>query len=296
MGRRRRPRIAWLAAAGQSILRAVSNRVARCGVVLVGALGLVLGALVPAAGASETQGLAAATGQPLTYVAIGASDAVGVGASDPAREGWVPRLGERLGPDTRVVNLGVSGTILHWALQQQLPQALAADPDVVTVWLAVNDLNALISLASYQADLDALLGALRQGTHATILVGNVPDLARVTSYQALGIPPALLRWEVARWNRAITTVAARHGATVVDLTGTWSELGQHPEYLSADGFHPSASGYERLAETFYAALVTDDTFSALDEAGKAAASTPDPLAGLAASDMLPEQPGATGAT
>lgn len=256
-------------------------------VVLVAAFGLMLGALAPAAGASEAQGLAAPAGQPRTYVAIGASDAVGVGASDPAREGWVPRLGERLGPDTQVVNLGVSGTILHWALQQQLPQALAADPDVVTVWLAVNDLNALISLASYQADLDALLGALRQGTHARILVGNVPDLAGVASYQALGIPPALLRWEVARWNRAIAAVAARHGATVVDLTGTWTELGQHPEYLSADGFHPSASGYERLAETFYTALAADPASPPNGTETTTAGLADDPLPAPDASQALP---------
>src|SRR5689334_8541902 len=49
---------------------------------------------------------------PLVYAAIGASDTVGVGAADPAREGWVPRLAGMLGPKVQLHNLGVSGTVL----------------------------------------------------------------------------------------------------------------------------------------------------------------------------------------
>src|ERR1700687_3224317 len=75
--------------------------------------------------------------KPTTYVAMGASDAVGLGARDPITEGWVPRFGARLGSDAQVVNLGVSGSTLAQALEEQLRPALDAQPDVVTVWLAV---------------------------------------------------------------------------------------------------------------------------------------------------------------
>src|SRR5215831_15319841 len=94
--------------------------------------------------------------RPLTYVAIGASDAVGVGAANPEKDGWVPKLGVALGPDVRVVNLGVSGSTLSQARQEQLGPALDAQPDVVTVWLAVNDLNARVPLEQYAANLDTL--------------------------------------------------------------------------------------------------------------------------------------------
>src|SRR4051794_8436304 len=73
--------------------------------------------------------------QAVTYVAIGASDAVGVGAANPETDGWVPRFGAQLGPNVRVVNLGVSGSTLGQALQEQLGPAVDAQPDVVTVWL-----------------------------------------------------------------------------------------------------------------------------------------------------------------
>jgi acyl-CoA thioesterase I len=188
--------------------------------------------------------------RPPTYVALGASDAVGVGATHPESEGWVPRFGASLGPDTRILNLGVSGSTLAQALQEQLPPALDAHPDVVTVWLAVNDLNARTPLDRYTADLDTLLGQL-EPLGARVLVGNVPDLAAVAAYR--GIDPEPLRAEVDRWNAAISGAVQRHHVQLVDLHATWQEVSQHPEYLASDGFHPSSEGYARLAELFEAA-------------------------------------------
>ncbi len=213
-------------------------------------LGLVaaatLGVLVLSACAVRAQ-----PDRPLTYVAIGASDAVGVGASDPEVEGWVPRFAARLGANARVVNLGVSGSTLAQALDEQLGPALDAQPDVVTVWLAVNDLNARVSLNSYAADLDTLLGEL-EVTHARVLVGNVPDLGGLAAYR--GLDPAPLQAEADRWNAVIADTVGRHGATLVDLHAHWREIVDHPEFLSADGFHPSTPGYQALADVFAEAL------------------------------------------
>jgi len=189
----------------------------------------------------------AAAPKPLTYVAVGASDAVGVGARDPETEGWVPRFAARLGPDVRVVNLGVSGSTLAQALDEQLGPAVDAQPDVVTVWLAVNDLNARVPLDAYARDLDRLLAGL-SATHARILVGNVPDLTRLAAVG--GRDPGPVSDEIKRWNQVIADTAARHGATVVDLYASWQEVADHPEFLSQDGFHPSTEGYARLAEVF----------------------------------------------
>lgn len=189
--------------------------------------------------------------RPLTYVAIGASDAVGIGASNPETDGWVPRFAAQLGPNARLVNLGVSGSTLSQALDEQLAPALDAQPDVVTVWLVVNDLNARVPLEQYAANLNELLGQL-QTTHAKVLVGNVPDLAALAAYS--GIDPTPLRNEVDAWNAVIADAAARNGATLVDLHAHWQEITQHPEYVSADGFHPSSEGYAALADAFAAAL------------------------------------------
>jgi len=189
--------------------------------------------------------------RPITYVAIGASDAVGIGASNPETDGWVPRFATRLGSNVQVVNLGVSGSTLSQALHEQLGPAVDAQPDVITVWLAVNDLNARVPLDQYAADLDTLLGRLEQ-THARVLVGNVPDLSALAAYR--GTDPEPLRAEVDAWNTVIADTAARHGATLVDLHAQWQEIAQHPEYVSADGFHPSDEGYQALADLFATAL------------------------------------------
>src|ERR1700682_854316 len=128
---------------------------------------LVLAGLAGALGTSACAARAQPA-KPTTYVAMGASDAVGRGAKDPVTEGWVPRLGAHLGSDVRVVNLGVSGSTLAQALDEQLGPGLDAQPDIVTVWLAVNDLNARVPLEHYAADLDTLLGQL-EPTHARVL-------------------------------------------------------------------------------------------------------------------------------
>jgi lysophospholipase L1-like esterase len=192
---------------------------------------------------------AAAPVRPLVYVAIGASDTVGVGADDPARNGWVPQLARLLGPGVHVHNLGSSGTLLRTARQDQLPAAIADQPDLVTVWLAVNDLNAGVLLDQYRADLDGLLASLGSQTHAVVLVANVPDLTRVPQYR--GQDPTALRSVVQQWNQAIADTTARRGAHLVDLHAEYAELAAHPEDLSSDWFHPSSAGYARVAELFF---------------------------------------------
>jgi acyl-CoA thioesterase I len=189
--------------------------------------------------------------KPLVYVAIGASDAVGVGAGGPD-ESWVGDLARRLPPGSRLVNLGISGEQLHGALVDELPVAVDADPDLVTIWLAVNDLNARVAPESYEQDLDTMLGTLQRQTHARVAIGNIPDLSLVPAYG--GIDPAALAQEVNRWNAIIARQAALHGATVVDIHASWTDLAAHPEYVGVDGFHPSAEGYQRLADLFYATL------------------------------------------
>lgn len=206
---------------------------------------LTLGGLTSAA----CRGAASAdpTLRRLTYVALGASDSVGVGASSPDTENWPAVLHRKLPAGSRLVNLGVSGSLIRQALDQQLPVALDTDPDLITIWLAVNDYGARVPLPRYAADLDLLLSTLRATTRAAILVGNVPDL---------GVLPVAARFDlrdIERWNRAIAELARRHGAVLVDLRPIWQEIAQHPEYISSDGFHPSTTGYQRLADVFYAA-------------------------------------------
>src|SRR3954449_6393384 len=121
---------------------------------------------------------------PEVYVAVGASETVGVGADDPATQAWPRVLHDRALAGTRFVDVGVSGATVRDALTGQLARALAEEPDVVTVWLAVNDAISLVPVADYEQSLGNLVHALRQGGRTEVLVGNVPPLDQLPAYRA----------------------------------------------------------------------------------------------------------------
>jgi acyl-CoA thioesterase-1 len=192
----------------------------------------------------------------VVYVALGASDTVGVGSANPARDNWTAQLARRLPAASRYVNLGRSGSTLSQALTTELPAALRARPTLVTVWLAVNDLNALVTPDDYGTQLDRLLSAL-QKTHARVYVGNVPDLSLVPIYKSLGISASDLNGIVRLYNGVIATTCARHGATVVDLYAASKPVLRNLTNVGADGFHPSTRGYTLLANLFYQVMRRD---------------------------------------
>ena len=92
---------------------------------------------------------------------------------------------------------------------------------------------------------------LHTRTHATVLVGNVPDLARLPQYK--GQARQRIAGTVTAWNRVIAAAARANGARLVDLYAGWRQLAANPDALSADGFHPSTAGYRLLARAFWSA-------------------------------------------
>lgn len=189
----------------------------------------------------------------LTYVAIGASDTFGLGADDPQTENWAADLAGKLGDGIRFINLGIPGVHVHDALNAELPVALDAHPDLITIWLAVNDIADAVPLASYTHDLDLLLSKLRAAApHARIAIANVPDITLLPHFQTYNLQA--LHTQIIAYNTVIATLATRYHLILVDLYVRWNDLAAHPEYISDDGFHPNAIGYTRLAEIFYAVL------------------------------------------
>jgi lysophospholipase L1-like esterase len=201
-------------------------------------------------------GSAQQTSNIIKYIALGASDAVGVGTSQPSKEGWVPKFASLIDAQ-QTLNFGRSGSTLSDDMREQLPKVYDQKPNVITVWLVVNDFNQQVFnpsiLTSYKSDLNKMLSQLRTklDKDTRILVGNVPDLSRIDIYSAFGIPKQFLTEQIKRWNDAINDIVGKNQCELVDLFAYWKELASHPEYISFDGFHPSANGYTRLAEVFY---------------------------------------------
>jgi lysophospholipase L1-like esterase len=191
----------------------------------------------------------------ITYVALGASDAVGVGSTEPATQGYVPLLFKQLRAGSHLLNLGISGIHLHGALTQELPIALSTTPQLITIWLVANDFVDGVTYNSYIGDLNTLLEQLHAQTHAAIVMANLPDLSKVPFFaNATGAQKTQMRLEIEHWNAGIATLTAHYGVTLVDLFGQQSQLTAHPEYISGDGFHPSALGYAELAKLFWQAI------------------------------------------
>jgi len=200
------------------------------------------------------------------YVAAGASETVGIGAADPLREAW-PQVLYRTatGPRTTFVNLGVPGATVAEARRDQVPEAVALRPDVVTVWLNVNDLLAQVPTAAYEAGLVALLGDLRRGGATRVLVANTPPLDRLPAYLGCRSAPAdcplaaelpgpdAVVAAVAAYNQAVARAAAATGAEVVDLHALGLAArarGGDGALVSGDGFHPSTAGHAAVAAAF----------------------------------------------
>ncbi|MFN3429150.1 MAG: SGNH/GDSL hydrolase family protein [Candidatus Sericytochromatia bacterium] len=190
------------------------------------------------------------TPKALTLVTMGASDVAGVGADDPKTQGWAPVLAKTLPGQPTHVRLGVPGWTAAQIRANALDKAVKARPDVVVLWTGVNDFNGGVSLEAFKADLDPMLAALAK-TEAKVYVLNMPDLHRLPAFKA---GATMIQLAMPVWRTAIQGVAQRHGATVVELTPYSDEIAAHPEYISADGFHPSTRGYQRLAEIVQSAL------------------------------------------
>jgi acyl-CoA thioesterase I len=188
----------------------------------------------------------------VTYVALGASDAVGVGTNQPATQGYVPLLAQKLPKDSHLINLGVSGIHLHEALSEELPLALSTNPRLITIWLVANDFIANVSYTSYMQDLNTLLMRLRGGTHARIVMANLPDLTRLPIFSRFSKQQKTTTLAtIQRWNATIASTAKRYNVSIVDLMTQASLITSHPGYISGDGFHPSAAGYVQLANLFW---------------------------------------------
>lgn len=232
----------------------------------VGALIVLLATLtLVACGGSQSAQTAANAGAcdpippgngPFTYVAIGASDAVGVGAACPATQGYVPLLGTRMPHNAKVVNLGIAGATVKLALGDEVAYAVQAKPNVITVWLAANDFRAMeggtLTLAQYTQQLDTLLGDLGAITTAHVYVANLPDLTKLPYFIHGKVPLTAVAAQNAAWNVAIAGLIAKHGDIAVDLFH--SDIASHPEYIWLDGFHPSTLGYVQLANTFWTTM------------------------------------------
>jgi len=209
------------------------------------------------------------------YVAVGASETVGVGVPDPYRQAWpAVFFRDALPASARFVDLGVPGITVSDALVQEVPAAVSLRPEVVTVWLNVNDLIAGVSPTAYGQELTELLEELRGGGRTQVLVANTPPVQAFPAYRQC-LPfmpsaggcdtgrrapaPAQVAAIVAAYNAATDAAARASGSHVVDLYAAaerWVRAGTFASLIGPDNFHPNAGGYRLVAALFARAYLS----------------------------------------
>jgi lysophospholipase L1-like esterase len=185
------------------------------------------------------------------YVAIGDSQTEGLWDGDDSAGliGFADRLAAILDshyPGLTYANLAIRGKRVGDVLAEQLPQALAMRPDLITVCVGMNDVTRPGRFFSRAlADLEHLHAQLGE-SGASVVTTTLPDLAPILPIGRL------LAARVMRINDAITAAAARLGFRLVDLYNAKSM--KEPDTWSADRVHGSTQGHILFAAAAAEAL------------------------------------------
>jgi lysophospholipase L1-like esterase len=207
------------------------------------------------------------------YVAIGDSFTEGLQdeiGPDGRHRGWADRVADALAardPDVRYANLAVRGRLVRQVVDEQVPAAVALQPDLVTFAAGVND------AIRRHFDLDATATALEQGvrslraTGADVVVFCFGDPSRRSRVMGR------VRARIEGYNGATRAVAATYGCHVVSF---WDLAAfDDDRFWDEDRLHLSPAGHERAA----AAVL--ETLGLGDDSWRTPLATGDPAPALA---------------
>ncbi|SMF24515.1 Lysophospholipase L1 [Cellulosimicrobium cellulans J1] len=186
-----------------------------------------------------------------SYVAIGDSFTEGLWDPYPGepdhQRGWADLLAQHLAArrveageePLRYANLAIRGRKLRSILTEQVPAALALQPDLVSLVGGGND------ILRPNADVDRLARNLE---HAVVrLRASGADVLLATGFDASQSPlVSLTRPRVGVYNAHIWAIARRHGAYVLDLWGMRAL--QDWRVWSDDRIHLTPEGHRRVAQ------------------------------------------------
>ena len=186
----------------------------------------------------------------MIYAALGDSFTAGLVTGEPR---WPDEVARGLGPDTRYENLAWVGATSADVEEQQLAQALALKPDVVTIVCGANDVLESVrpDPREYERRLARMFDRLRaEAPQAEVITATYPDISRFLDLR----PRTRARVEegMHRFNAVCRAVAERYGVALLDSLD--EPAAEARDTYADDGFHPSAEGHRRAAAAFLRAL------------------------------------------
>jgi lysophospholipase L1-like esterase len=144
-----------------------------------------------------------------------------------------------------VFNAGVAGSKASEDRSRLARSISEASPELVILMEGANDLNSIRG-PSTNAGFDETVGAMEDmvrdttGRNIPVLLATLP-----TQRPPKGTAADLLP----RYNDGLKTMAAKKGATIVDVNALLPDA-----FIGQDGLHPSEPGYQRMAEIFLDAI------------------------------------------
>ena len=178
-----------------------------------------------------------------SFVALG--DSFTEGLDDPRVDqagylGWADRFAGMLAgqrPGLRYANLAVRGKLLREVAEEQIPQAIAMAPDLVSLAAGGNDLLRL------RGDPDTLADHFDEAVR-TLLMADC-QVVLFTGFDPRFPVLRLIRGKVAAYNMHLRAIADRHQCLLVDL---WSmRVLRDPHAWSADRLHLTPEAHQRVA-------------------------------------------------
>ncbi len=185
----------------------------------------------------------------LRYVAVG--DSLSEGLGDPleggATRGWAALLAGHLRavePGLEFTNLAVRGYLTRHAIRHQLRPALAARPDLVSVFIGGNDvlMRRTFEPETFARELAQLVEPFAV-PGVTVVLSTIPDLTACSPL----LPPlrGRLRARIEAANAVVREQSRTSGTVLLDA---WADPRTRRHAMwSIDRIHPSAQGHRLIA-------------------------------------------------
>jgi acyl-CoA thioesterase-1 len=172
-------------------------------------------------------------------VAFGNSLTAGLGVSpDQSYPAQLQQRLNRAGYHYRVINAGVSGDTTTGGLRR-VDWVLKSHPSIVIVELGANDGLRGQPLATIHSNLDAIISRLQNANTVVVLAG-------------MKIPPNYGLHYTTGFSSMFKELAQKHQIALIPFL--LEGVAAQPSLNQADGLHPTATGYEIVADTVMAAL------------------------------------------
>jgi acyl-CoA thioesterase I len=205
----------------------------------------------------------------LWYVALGASDALGIGAF-PITQGYVYRIKDALeaqGLDANLLDSGLPGAqidLIKQVVNYGVPAigAMGHKIDLVTLWTGANDIIAGADPQEFEDDLEEILSRLREQTSAFVVMGNVPNLTLLPRF--IKEPSENVTIErILAFNDIIEHVGHDLDVPVINF---FEQIPTDALVSDIDGFHPSNRGHARIAQQFLQLILPEFGFGTVTAA------------------------------